>query len=361
MIMENPDNEEYGGIILNYTGQYNQVSRVSFGDEGKFRKSIAKVSVGIIGCGNFTQGVILPVLGKIKDVDIKAIASGTGKTAQHVAQKYQCQYCATDYKEILDDQDINAVFITTRHHLHAKMVCEALKRGKHVFVEKPLCLDQEELKEIVQVYESLGNDKPMLVVGFNRRFSAGLSEIQKKLAVRSTPLMMQYRVNAGYIPSDHWVHDPNEGGGRIIGEVCHFVDALQYIIGSAPVKVYATRLPSGGKVFADDNVNVVIDFADGSSGTILYTALGDKKLGKEYIEIFGDGKSFVIDDFKRGAFKGQDKGHGRECADFILAISKGIASPIPFQEIVLSTLTTLNIEESLRTGSPVKIDSAELL
>ena len=174
--------------------------------------------------------------------------------------------------------------------------------------------------------------------------------------------MIHYRVNAGYIPPDHWVHDPEEGGGRIIGEVCHFVDFLQFLTGAAPKMVYAAKVAGGANVIAEDNVSITIDFSDGSTGTILYTALGDKSLPKDYIEIFGSGKGMSINNFKSGKrlSLSQDKGHYGEFRAFTEAILNGNPSPISVEELALTTLVTFKIHESLRSGMPVSIDLEEI-
>jgi len=360
LILKNPNNEDYAGILLEYDTTKEHKSVIVLSGDKQKKKLEESINVGLIGGGDFAKSIILPNLKKLKKVNIRAVATASGKSAQNIGQKYKCQYCTTDYTQILDDRQINTVFIATRHNLHAQITIEALKKNKNVFVEKPLCINEKDLKEIIYTINhglSAMNHQPILMVGFNRRFSHQAIKAKKQFSNHSTPLMINYRVNAGYIPRDNWVHDSEEGGGRIIGEVCHFVDLLQFLIGAPPVKVYATRLPSKAKVLADDNVNIVIDFSDGSRGNILYTALGDKALGKEYIEIFGNRTSFVIDDFKNGIFGlSQDKGHLAEFKAFIEAILNGKSSPIPINEILLTTLTTFRVYDSLRIGIPAKID-----
>ena len=200
------------------------------------------------------------------------------------------------------------------------------------------------------------------MVGFNRRFAPQAIKARERFSNRKTPLMIHYRVNAGYIPPDHWVHDPVEGGGRIIGEVCHFVDFLQFLTGAEPKRVYAAKAAAGANVIAEDNVSIMIDFADGSTGTILYTALGDKSLPKEYIEIFGGGKAMSINNFRSGRILSlnQDKGHYGEFRAFTEAILNGKPSPISARELVLTTLVTFKIHESLKSGMLVNIDLEEI-
>lgn len=364
LILENPAGEDYSGVLLEYDVKKEHKPLIRLSKGRKKGQAQNLVNIGIIGGGNFTRDVILPGLKKLKKVNISAVATATGRSAESLGNKYNCQYCTTDYKQILDDDKIDTVFITTRHNLHAKIMTEALKKNKNIFVEKPLCLTPSELSEIIKSYNDVRctmYDVPILMVGFNRRFAPQAVKAKKQFSNRNTPLMINYRINAGYISPDHWVHDPEEGGGRIIGEVCHFVDLLQFLAGAAPVKLYATRLPSKGKVLADDNVSVVIDFSDGSRGSIVYTAMGDSAIGKEYIEIFSGGTSFVINDFKEGRFTpGRNKGHFEELEAFVSAILNGGYSPIPLNEILLATFTTFKIHESLRTSRPVDIDPVKI-
>ena len=246
------------------------------------------------------------------------------------------------------------VVIATRHNLHAVMTTDVLKAGKNVFVEKPLCLNQSELERVIKTYNTV-NVK--LMVGFNRRFSPSAVEIKKKFINCKTPLMILYRVNAGQIPEDHWIQDVDVGGGRIIGEVCHFVDLLQFITDSKPTKVYASSIKGGGNVINEDNINIVIDFENGSSGNIIYTSLGSKSFAKEYVEIFGGRSVKTINNFKIGKFgMSQDKGYKNEFVEFIKAIKNGESSPIPIESIYYTTLTTFKIKESLEKDEPVQIN-----
>ena len=325
-----------------------------------------RIRVGVIGAGGFAVGTHLPNLKKLNDkYEIKAICNRTGSKAQMVAQQFGARYSTTDYKEILKDPDIDLVMICTRHNLHGQMALEGLQSGKHTFVEKPLCTTKAELEAIKDFFnpkfETQNTKPPLLMVGFNRRFAPQAIKAQERFSKRKTPLMIQYRVNAGYLPPDHWVHDPEEGGGRIIGEVCHFVDFLQFLTEAAPERVYAAKVAKGANVIAEDNVSITIDFADGSTGIILYTALGDKSLPKEYIEIFGGGKAMSINNFKSGRALSlsQDKGHYGEFRAFTEAILNGKPSPISVRELALTTLVIFKIHESLKSGEPVNIDLEE--
>jgi len=355
LILENPDKEDFTAVLLEYDPAKEHAPTVILSRGEKRIPTSNVVNVGLIGGGNFAKGTILPNLKKLDKVHIKGVATATGKSAKDIAKKYGCEYATTDYNKILDDEEIDLVIVATRHNLHAPIAIEALKRGKNVHVEKPLALNMEQLKAVIEAEKS---SQGRLMVGFNRRFASQAIKARGRFCNRKTPLMIHYRVNAGYIPPDHWVHDPEEGGGRIIGEVCHFVDFLQFLTGAAPERVYAAKVASGANVIAEDNVSITIDFADGSTGTILYTALGDKSLPKEYIEIFGDGKAMSINNFKSGRALSlsQNKGHYGEFRAFTEAILNGKPSPISAEELALTTLTTFKIRESLEKGAPVAID-----
>jgi len=201
------------------------------------------------------------------------------------------------------------------------------------------------------------DSRQLLLVGFNRRFSPEALRIKQVFTNRNTPLMIYCRVNAGKIPAEHWVQDPEIGGGRIIGEVCHFIDLMQFLTDSRPVEVYASTVKGKGNIKDTDNVNIIIKFDDGSTGNILYTSLGSKSFPKEYVEVFGDRKVETINNFKTGKFgMSQDKGHRGEFVEFVNSIKSGKPSPIPPESIYYTTLTTFKVHESLKTSKPVSLD-----
>jgi predicted dehydrogenase/threonine dehydrogenase-like Zn-dependent dehydrogenase len=366
--------EKYLGILLTYGGEVDLSRKIYIQKREMARQELkGKVSIGLIGAGNFAKAVLLPNLRKVPSVYFKGVATATGLSAKHAGEKYGFEYCTSDYHEILDDPEITAVFIVTRHNLHAPLVIEALNRGKAVYVEKPLALNEAELKQMIEAYQTL-SPETLLMVGFNRRFAPFTQEAKRFFANRAGPLVVNYRINAGFIPKESWVHDPEEGGGRIVGEVCHFVDFIQYITGSAPVKVYAEAIPRQDKsALTSDTVCVNLKFKDGSMGTINYLANGDKALPKERIEIFGDNSIFIIDNFRsiewvrrgkrkrRKSWLRQDKGHLGELQAFVEAIKDGKPSPIDFQEAVMTTLTTFKIVESIARGVPIEIDLSEVV
>jgi predicted dehydrogenase/threonine dehydrogenase-like Zn-dependent dehydrogenase len=360
--------EKHIGILLEYPHERPLQNTVWLqpecrGAKDEAHKTDGKINIGLIGGGNFAKGVILPNLKNIPNITLRTICTGTGISAKSLADKYGFAYCTSDYSEVLADDSIDCIIVATRHNLHAQLVIEGLKSGKHVFVEKPLALSIEELRAVL---EASNESQSKIMVGFNRRFSPFTQSVKEFFSSRSLPLAVNYRINAGFIPKDNWVHDPKEGGGRIIGEVCHFVDLIQYLVGSEPTKVYAETITSNNTEQVDaDNINITLKFHDGSVGSISYLANGDKSFPKERVEVFGGGSICVIDDFrsavlirngKKNRLKSkQDKGHKAEFEQFIHSILNNEPSPIDFKEAVITTLTTFKILESLNTGVPVEI------
>jgi len=256
----------------------------------------ARHNLGLIGGGLFTKNILLPVIKKVKGFKLIGVATTTGATSRHIADRYGFAYATTDYRQILDDPVIGSVLITTRHNLHGRLVLEALQAGKHVFVEKPLCLTESELADIEQAYDA----SRLLMVGFNRRFAPLAQKLKASLEGRTTPLVMVYRVNPGFVPEDSWVHDPESGGGRLLGEVCHFIDFLQFLCDSRAVQVQVNAIGGAlGKYRADDNIILTLKFADGSIGTITYSAKGSKAYSRERVEVFGEESIGVLEDFRR--------------------------------------------------------------
>jgi predicted dehydrogenase len=321
----------------------------------------AEVAVGMLGAGNFANAVLLPVLKNTPKLQLVGLATASGVSARGSGTRNGFQYCSSDYQEIIQDPTINTVVIATRHHLHARQVIAALDAGKHVFCEKPLCVSEAELEEIVSTYRRarMRAAKPLLMVGYNRRFAPLAMEMREFLKGTQEPLIMHYRVNAGFLPRTHWTQMPEEGAGRIVGEVCHFIDFLVWLTGHKITSVYAAGLPNGGK-YSDDNVAATLDFADGSVGTITYVANGDKSFPKERIEVFGEGGAASLDDFriltttrssKTQKFRSrlrQDKGHSNEWVQFAGAICSGGVSPIKFDELVSVSQACFRILDTLR-------------
>ena len=328
------------------------------------------VKLGVLGAGLYANATLLPAIKKLKDIDLVGIASAGGLHAQHSGQKFGFAYAASSDDEILNDPNINTIAILTRHDNHAELVVKALQAGKHVFVEKPLAVNREQLDKIVAIVgairESPLHDPPLLTVGFNRRFAPLARELAAHFAQRTEPLYAHYRVNAGYIPLNHWTQDPAIGGGRIIGEACHFVDFITWLVGAAPVSVNAQALPDGGK-YRQDNVSMTFRFADGSVGVVDYLANGDKSFPKERAEVFCGGRIAVLDDYRalelihngqrrvvKSAFR-QDKGHFNEMQAFVSAIREGGNPPIPYEQLIGVTQATFAAVESLRTDEQGRV------
>jgi len=377
------------GVVIQYSGADNAEPALELVLPRSDARSAVEpastdtISVGLLGAGVFAAGTLIPGLKASANTRLAGVCTATGSHAHHGAQKFGFRYCTTDAARVIQDPNINTVVIATRHHLHAQQVLAALSAGKHVFCEKPLCLSEDELRSIIKAYlGTVSASRPALMVGFNRRFAPMTVRVKSFLAPISEPLALHYRINAGYLPPDHWLNDPEQGGGRILGEVCHFVDLLMFLASSPIVEVEARPLPNPGR-YSGDNVLVSLGFANGSQGTISYLANGDRSFSKERIEIFGGGATAVLEDFRhleltRDSRKQtvhsrwrQDKGHRAEWAAFVNSIRPGqggktqapeTRSPaIPFDEIVCSTLATLRIQESAATGKRLAVEASEFI
>jgi predicted dehydrogenase/threonine dehydrogenase-like Zn-dependent dehydrogenase len=324
------------------------------------------IHLGVIGAGAFATGTLLPAIQQIVGIELAGVCSATGARARHAAEKFGFRYCATDENEILRDDRVNTVLIATRHNLHARQVVAALGAGKHVFCEKPLCLTEEELSAIAQARAG-----QVVMVGFNRRFAPMAQRLKNFFATVQEPLLVHYRVNAGFLKADHWTQDP-EQGGRLLGEVCHFVDFLTFLASACPVRVQTCALANGGQ-YSDDNLTLQLEFANGSQGTITYVANGDKTYSKERVEVFGGGAVGVLEDFRelelsrdgrkqseRSRLQ-QDKGHRAEWEAFAKALREGGPAPIAFEEIVAVSLATLRAMASRQLGQSIAIDTPAFL
>jgi predicted dehydrogenase len=300
---------------------------------------------------------------RISGIRLAGVAASTGLSAQHLAAKHGFGYATTDYRQLLEDPAIGSVIIATRHDSHDRFVVEGLKAGKHIFVEKPLCIDQRGLEAIVAARKT--SSQTCLMVGFNRRHSQLGRRLKSSSADRTGPMQILIRVNAGYVPPDSWVHDPASGGGRIIGEVCHFVDFLQYLTGADPLEASAESIGGSlGKYRADDNVSISLRFSDGSLGTILYTALGSKSFSRERVEVYAGESVGVLDDFRsleltgpagriRKRLLNQDLGYAAELETFFTGPEEMNASM--FREAVWTTAATLAIVRSLQEHRPMAV------
>lgn len=338
--------------IISYPGDVD-VSKTSVQIQEVKAKS-TKGTLGIIGAGNFTGAIIVPTLKKL-NAHIKYIASAKGLSGTTLAKKYGISNSSTRYKDMLEDSEVDAVLITTRHSAHANQVIEALNAGKHVFVEKPLALTLEEIDKIEKAYNQA---QKTLTVGFNRRFSP-FSQEAKELINGGGPIQVIATMNAGFIPASSWVHDLQSGGGRIIGEACHYIDLITYFTGSKVEKVIMNAM--GQQPGSDtDNASILLKYENGSTGIINYFSNGSKAYAKERIEIYGQQKTIVIDNFRKsdyfgfkrsGMKKTQDKGHAEQFKRFLAMLEKGGEPIIPYHEIINTSKAVILAVESLKTGT----------
>ena len=367
LITERVPLPEYNRIYENIRGSSSIASLLVYEDnidtapvitvtERSFTKG--KGVIGIIGAGNFTSATLIPAL-KSLDVQLKYIVSAGGLSAGTLAKRAGFACAATDYKQVLEDDEIDLVIITTRHDLHASMVIHSLKAGKNVFVEKPLCLNKEELSEIEVSYSSKLKDQnsrsPLLTVGFNRRFAPFAREMKNLIGIGAINIVVT--VNAGKIPASSWVHDLTVGGGRIVGEACHFIDLCTYLTGSRVTAVCMNAMGTSPKEDTD-NASILLHYENGSNAVINYFSNGNKAYSKERVEIHSEGRSLVMDNWrtlKGFGFKGfsrlkkkQDKGHAEQFRLLIDHVKNGGEALIPFQEIVNTMRASFAAIESLK-------------
>jgi predicted dehydrogenase/threonine dehydrogenase-like Zn-dependent dehydrogenase len=365
-------NQSFLGVLLTYSEASSSAVKLQPAIERVKKASLPitgvnAVRLGVLGAGNFANAVLLPTLKKIPSIEMVAITSGSGFHAESASKKFGFKYTAASENEMLHDPQINTVSILTRHHLHADQVIRALKAGKHVFCEKPLATTREQLTQIKDQILSLENS-PLLMVGFNRRFAPLARKLYDFIKLRQEPLVANYRINAGNIPLTHWVHDPIQGGGRIIGEGCHFIDFLTFLVGAPPISVHAQGLPDDG-LYREDNVVMIFTFADGSLGTVNYLANGDKAYPKERVEVFAGGRIATLDDFRslemvhhgkrqvtRSTLR-QDKGHRAEWEAFSAAILAGGPPPIPYEHLFGVTEASFAAVDALRNRKSTSVES----
>ena len=358
--------EPFMGVLLTYPQAEQKTESKRTILTAASRSPEGSVRLGVLGAGLFANAVMLPAIQKQKDIQLVGIASSGGVHASHSAGKFGFGYAASDSSELINDPDINTLAILTRHDSHVPLVLKGLQAGKHVFVEKPLAVNPEQLQELEEYIKKNSSDMPLLMTGFNRRFAPLAQELTKFLAGRQAPLFAHYRVNAGALPLTHWQHDPVQGGGRIVGEGCHFIDFLAFLAGGAPVSVSAHGLPDNGRC-REDVVSMTFTFPDGSVGVVDYLANGDKAFSKERVEVFCAGKVAVLDDFRsletvqngrrkvQKSTMRQDKGHFNEWQAFVSAIQTGGPAPIPYEQMLGVTRASFAAIESLRTKGEVGI------
>jgi predicted dehydrogenase/threonine dehydrogenase-like Zn-dependent dehydrogenase len=358
--------EPYLGIVF----EYSRDSRHQKIRMNEYLPAVAEknITLGVIGAGNFAKAVLLPIFARISDTQLHSVTTARGVSAKSAAEMFGFKNCVRSKDDILTNDSVNTVLIATRHNLHGPLVIEALQAGKHVFVEKPLCISVNELRQIAEFLnsegtESSGSVQPILMVGFNRRYSPFISKIKAVLENRHAPMMANYTINAGFIPRDSWIQDPAEGGGRIIGEVCHFVDTLKTITGSSVRTVQATCVQSDNKLHTNrDSLVATLTYEDGSVGTIIYHALGHPDYPKERLEVVANEMVIVNTDYNRLEIIGrkkekmkakQDKGFEAELNAFAASILSGGPPPIPLMDLIETTAVTFAIQRALETGKTI--------
>jgi polar amino acid transport system substrate-binding protein len=351
--------EEYLGIIIEYDSSKNHVPESVSLEAPKRKRRSGGTGIGFIGAGSYAMSHLLPNLPRDGSVTLTGVITSSGTSSRSVAEKFGFAFAAASSHDITADEQTETIFVATRHDSHASYVQEALQAGKNVFVEKPLCLNQDQLEQIVTAWKQ---HQPLLMVGFNRRFSP--LAIQLKTTFGDGPMSMLYRINAGPIPKDSWIQDTDIGGGRIIGEACHFIDFMIFLNGSLPERVYSRALKDPSLL--QDTVAINIEFENGSIGTICYFANGPKTLPKEYVEIYKGGVAAKLMDYKeieilggrktvRKKLNSQDKGQRAMVKAFLSAITGREETPIPLRESLASTITTFRILDSLRTGQAIDL------
>ncbi len=358
--------DDYLGILLTYGGtkppQDNRVPNLA---APTVRVKPGEIlALGVLGAGNYANATFLPVIKKTGGIAPVGIVSASGTSAQHAAGKYGFGFAASDPDAVFDDPAINMVAILTRHHLHTPQILAALDAGKHVYCEKPLAINQAQLDKVTAALQE--EEQPLLILGFNRRFAPLAKRLKAFIDQRQEPLFAHFRVNANILPADHWLNDPEVGGGRIIGEGCHFIDFLTFLAGENPVEVTTQGLPDNGK-YSEDNVVMNFRFPDGSLGVVSYLANGDKSCPKEYLEVFSGGRVAILHDWRKLVMihKGrkkvkrhllrQDKGHESAWKAFLDSLQGEKIPPIPYDQLIGVTQASFAAVQSLRNGETVRI------
>ena len=365
-------NQPFLGVVITYPSQVSLSKRIeNTAPVPTARADKSEVCVGVIGAGNFAAATLLPAMKATKQIQFGGICTAGGSSARTLGLRYGFRFFASDESELLRDERINTIVVCTRHSTHAPLVTSALRAGKHVFCEKPLAMSTEEL---VSILRALDDRTPhqLLMVGYNRRFAPLSKRLKAFVSDAQEPFVFHYRINAGFIPRAHWTQDPEVGGGRILGEVCHFIDLLCFLCSQPVVSVSGALMPNAGR-YSDDNLAATLRFDDGSIGTITYTANGDRSFSKERVELFVQGSVAVLDDFrelrtvkngKQRVYRSNlrvDKGHRGEWAAFANAIRCGGPTPISLNELVNSSLATLALLRASATGESIEIQTEQFI
>jgi predicted dehydrogenase/threonine dehydrogenase-like Zn-dependent dehydrogenase len=357
--------EPYLGVLLEFPHSQEESERRAVQLAASARRD--RPAVGVLGAGNFARLVLLPALRDCGRLRLASLCTAGGLSAVTSGRKLGFEQATTDEGEIFDNPEIDAVISITRHDLHARHVIRAIQAGKAIFVEKPLCLTEEELAQIEDALRESGDPAPLLMVGFNRRFSPAAAQVQKFFAEVVSPLSVSIRFNSGQIPAEHWLQNEDEGGGRIIGEACHGIDLATFLVGSPPVRVFAESIAdSRADAIHDDQCFITLRHANGSISSVAYLAGGDKSFPKERVEVIGAGRIAIIDDFrsvttcqngrtKRTRLGSQDKGHRAEIAAFAEALADGAPAPISWLDLRAVTRASILAVRSLREGLPLDV------
>jgi predicted dehydrogenase len=353
--------EPYLGILLRFPVHAQTASRHTI--QLKPAAPTSQIEIGCLGAGGFARGVLLPAIRQCKKARLRILCSASGLSATVSGEKLGFEQVCSDEDTVATHPHVNTAFIVTRHNLHASQVIKCLQNGKHTFVEKPLALTVAELAAIEATLHALGDKAPLLMVGFNRRFSPAARRVKQFFSAVSSPLTVSIRFNAGQIPADHWTQDLSIGGGRLIGEACHAIDLATYLVGAPVARVFAESIggPNAPAV-TDDQCFITLRHANGSVSNVAYLSGGDRDFPKERIEVLGGERLAVIDDFREVILSqngkqtvhksAQDKGHNAEIAAFLKAIQIGATAPISWAELKSTTLTSILAVRSLREGFP---------
>ena len=351
------------GVVLDYNLQEQPRRRVQLRLNSP---TVHRVGLSMVGAGNFARLVLMPALQNVSNVHWRGLCSARGLNATQMADDNDFAFACSEVEQVLADPQTDAVFIATRHNLHANLVTEALRAGKHVFVEKPLCISFAELEAVRACVEAMGPRCPILMVGFNRRFAAGTQALTRHFVNRG-PLSLSYRFAPGEIPANAWPQDEAVGGGRIVGEACHAIDLCTHLAGAPPQRVYAESVGASSGGITDDRVCITLRHVNGSVSQIFYQAGGDRAGPMERIEIFGGGRTATLegwdklelwaDNRRRRLTGGKDKGHGRELRRFVQACAAGGPSPIAWDDLYAVAWASLAAVSSLRSGMPVEANS----
>jgi len=352
------EKESKAAVLLQYSEVDQSMQHTSL--ITNVRKKEGAINIGLVGPGNFAKEIILPLLRRNKNFNLRWVIASNPLHARQIAERYHFERFGTSYEELLQDKEVDLVIITTPNNLHHEMTVKAAKANKAVFVEKPLCLNKEELQDIAQVQRETGVP---IVVGFNRRYSPLVVKLKEEMKKLSPPFMINYRVNADFIPMTRWVQDPEIGGGRVIAECCHFIDLFNFLLDSYSPDIYATSvMVNNSTTVTRDNIVLVLKYQNGSVSTLTYSALGNRSMERERIEVFGDNHAFVLDDFKKLVIftpkkvstvevKRTEKGHAEELAQLARMLRGKQHSLVSFDEAVASMNCTFYAETILRSSN----------